>query len=164
MVKHHRVCTILRSTSIFVAFAMLASVAQPDDIFRPTLKFCNRTLSKVNVAVSYDLAGTAQSTSVGWYAVQGCTCRTVLQSTPLRATEIFLFAHRSAGAPNLLQPAKANTCVKSDAFKMMPENANARTCSAAGGSWLPFKLYDTVGRPYTVNLRQPGQCNLMGDQ
>lgn len=149
---------------MFIVSGLLTSTAHPVDTFRPSVKFCNRTLADAKVAISFDRAGSTQSTSIGWYDVKGCTCRTVLQNTQLKATEIFLLANRGWGMDNLLQPAKGRLCTKNMAFNLTRENANAQACTAAGGTWSPSKWYDTVGRPYTVNLRHVGQCNLMGDQ
>jgi uncharacterized membrane protein len=159
-----------RSSSFHLRIALLACAAaaciasaHPADTFRPSVKFCNRTLPPANVAISYDLAGSSNSTSVGWYVVKGCTCRTILQNKPLKATEIFLLANRAIGQPNLLQPAKGGICTKDVAFNLTEGNANARACTAAGGRWMIFRWYDTVGKPLTVTLRIPGQCNLMDD-
>jgi uncharacterized membrane protein len=145
------------------AAAAWTASAHPADTFRPSVKFCNRTLPTAYVAISYDLAPSSNSTSVGWYAVNGCTCRTVLQNKQLKATEIFLLANRGNGKLNLLQPAKGGMCTKDVAFNLTDGNANARACTAAGGRWMNSRWYDTVGKPLTVNLRIPGQCNLMGD-
>jgi len=147
----------------FIAFTVFASSTEAQDVFRPSVKFCNRTSSNANVAIGFDRAGSSQSTSIGWFAVKGCTCRTILQNTPLKATEIFLLANRDGGITNILQPARGLMCIKSRAFNMTNENANAQSCSAAAGSWTPFKMYDTKGQPRTVNLTHTGQCNLMGD-
>jgi len=155
--------SVPRVATLFLALITWVGSARSEDTFRPTLNFCNRTLAGVFVAMSYDLAGTRQSTSKGWYAVKPCTCRTLLRDTPLRATELFLSAIHRVGEPNLLQPAQSSACVKDVAFQLMPGAAGAAACTAAGGHLFSSKWYDTGGRDLTVNLRVPGQCNLMDD-
>lgn len=134
--------------------------AQP---FRPTVNFCNRTLSDVRVATAYDLDGTRQITSRGWFTVRACTCRTVISGVNLRATEVFLLANRG-GVGNVLQPARAPICLTTARFEFRDANANAGACAAAGGQFSLFKMHDTRGGVHRVNLRRQGECNLMDDQ
>jgi len=163
MVAYLKTAFAVRTLVLAFAGAVLSQGVHPQS-FTPSVKFCNRTIAQAWVAISYDRAESSQSTSVGWYKVQGCTCRTVLQNTLLKATEVFVLANRGWGMPNLLQPAKGMACVKKSAFNLTAENTNAKTCAASTGSWVPFTWHDTIGRPYTVNLREARQCNLMGDQ
>ncbi len=163
MARYRNVRRRSRSAALFLALVAWGGAALSEDTFRPALSVCNRTLQSVFLAMSYDLAGTVQSTSKGWYAVQPCTCRTLLHDTPLRATELFLSAIHHLGDANLLQPAQGQACVKDVAFQLMPRAAGAAACTAAGGHFFSSKWYDTGGRDLTVNLTAPGQCNLMGD-
>lgn len=146
---------------VVLAAACLGSPSA--DAFSRSLSFCNRTTSDVNVAVGVDLAGTADTTSKGWYKVRGCTCRSIL-SAELRATEVFFLAARS-GTDNVLKGGRAPLCVHpTKAFSYLAENAGQRSCTNAGGKWATFKWYDTgVSTGYRINLRSGSQCNLMGD-
>jgi uncharacterized membrane protein len=159
-----RIVRTLSQAITLIAFTVVASTTLAQDVFRPSLKFCNRTTPNANVAVGFDRAGSSNSTSLGWYVVKGCTRRTILQNTPLKATEVFLIANRDGGTSNVLQPAKGPLCIRNKSFNMTSQNSNAQSCSAAGGSWALMKMYDTKGRPFVVNLTHAGQCNLMGDQ
>jgi len=162
MSEFFKIARKISKVAAVVAF-IFGSGADAQDVFRPSVKFCNKTTSNANVAVGFDRAGSSQSTSIGWFVVKGCTCRTILQNTPLKATEIFLLANRDGSATNLLQPAAGPMCIKNRSFNMTNENANAQACASAAGSWTPFKMYDTKGHAHTVNLTHTGQCNLMGD-
>ena len=97
-----------------VTIAVIASsgLGVAADAFDRNISFCNRTTADVFVAIGVDLAGTTDTTSKGWYKVQGCTCRSVL-SASLRATEIFLLATRS-GLDNILQGGRAPLCVPAE--------------------------------------------------
>jgi uncharacterized membrane protein len=156
--SRHFVLLVLVGTAL--AWAGGPASAQP---FRPSLKFCNRTLSDVRVATAYDLEGTNQITSRGWFNVRACTCRTIIDGVALRATEVFLLANRG-GVGNVLTDARAPICMSPSRFEFRDQNANAQACSAAGGQFSLYKMYDTRGTAHRVNLRRAGECNLMGDQ
>lgn len=150
----------LRSMAMAALLLGEASAAQAQP-FRPTVTFCNRTLRPMTTAIAYDLIGTTKQTTDGWYKVQACTCRTLMQNRPLRATEVFVMATRDG--VNLLRDARPGLCVKSTAFSFREENGNPAACAAAGGRPGMFKWYDTGGRTKTISLTRPGECNLMGD-
>jgi uncharacterized membrane protein len=138
-----------------------ADVAQA---FERNISFCNRTASKVDVAIGFDRSGTSESTSKGWFSVQGCSCRSIV-SADLRATEIFFLVTRS-GLANVLSGGRAPLCVhRSSAFTFVGENAGAGRCRRGGGEWITdAKFFDTGSRTnYKLNLRAQGQCNQMDD-
>jgi uncharacterized membrane protein len=158
-----RECSQFTLRAAAACLALLAVGAQGAQAFDRNVSFCNRTTSEVYVAIGAELEGTGDTTSRGWYKVNGCSCRSVLNAR-LRATEIFLLAARS-GVENILQGGRAPLCVHpSGRFSYLSENASQGHCANAGGIWTTFKWYDTGTRPtYTLNLRRQGECNLMGD-
>ena len=151
-----------RSSASFALCASLVLCATAAQAFDRHISFCNRTTSPVDIAIGLDFAGTSEITSKGWFKVRGCTCRSLLRAD-LRATEIFFLASRS-GFDNVLQGGRAPLCVSEKGFSFRAQNTSRQSCSNAGGHWATFKMYDTGNRTnYRLNLRSPGQCNLMDD-
>lgn len=131
--------------------------------FDKQITFCNKTLRDVYVALAYDLSGTSEITSKGWFKTVACTCRTVLNAN-LRATEVFFLITRE-GLENVVADARAPICAHpSDGFNHRSENASQASCENAGGAWAMYKWKDTGTDPsYTYSLTRQGECNLMDD-
>jgi uncharacterized membrane protein len=120
--------------------------------FTGKVTLCNRTPPDLEVAVAYDLPGTAEITSQGWWKVRGCSCQTLINQE-LKATEVFLLITKS-GSPEPLVNGAAPICVHpSKKFTYRPQNGGAAQCAQAGGEWVKFKRYDTQGKSYTLNFR-----------
>ena len=149
----------LLSVCLFAAVCPLSSIA-----FDRSVTFCNRTTTDVNVAVGADFEGTSGFTSSGWFKASACSCRTVLNAN-LRATEVFVYAKWMGTRGNILNDARAPTCMKHGTrFEFVGQNANRSACEGAGGSWENFKFYQTgTNSGKTIHLRRGSECNLMGD-
>jgi uncharacterized membrane protein len=120
--------------------------------FTGKVTLCNRTPPELEVAVAYDLPGTSEITSQGWWAVRGCTCRTLIDQE-LAATEVFLLITKS-GSPEPLVDGAAPICVHpSNKFTFRLANTNSAQCARSGGDWVKFKRYDTQGKNFTLNFR-----------
>lgn len=148
--------SFLRRCLVLVVLACGATALAQS--FEPSLKFCNSTRADVRVATAYDLDGTDEMTSQGWFVVRGCTCRTVIQNVSLRATEVFVIANRN-GIGNLLSNPRAEICLRSTQFNFRNQNRSRQACTAAGGQLALFKRYDTQGRDHRVTIRRAGECN-----
>ncbi len=145
-------------SSLYVRCASAAPVSEAR-VYAPKVTFCNRTPPDLQVAAAFDLAGTAQITSEGWWNVRGCSCKTIVNKQ-LRASEIFLLIAEPGSTESLVAGA-APVCVNpSRRFSFRNENTGSAQCAQAGGKWVTFKRYDTGGKDYTLNFRhQSGeQC------
>jgi uncharacterized membrane protein len=149
--------------AVAIAAASFSSVQTPASAFDREVTFCNKTSRSVDVAVAYDLSGTSEITSKGWFTTQPCSCRRVINAD-LRATEVFFLVTRE-GLENVVADARAGICVHpSDSFTYRSANASAGRCEDAGGEWAYFKMKDTGGNSsYTYSVRGEGACNLMDD-
>lgn len=133
--------------------------------FHRTLTYCNHVPEPLVVAVGYDRAGTAQSTSEGWWGIAACTCRTVLDAE-LRATEIFVMTAKKGTATPLLQGTGPLCIHPTRSFKFVAQNASQAACQGAGGTWVKFKFHDTgTQENYRLDYRRKTgpQCNLSDD-
>lgn len=162
--------TAIRAAHCGAILTAILTVTTPTVIgsgqtFHRTVTYCNHATEPLVVAVGYDLAGTSESTSEGWYGVAACACRTVLDAQ-LRATEIFVMAARKGTSTPLLQGTGPLCINPTRSFKFVAQNANQAACQGAGGTWVKFKFHDTgMQENYRLNYRRKTgpQCNLSND-
>lgn len=148
---------------LFCSGVLVTVFSNAAEAFDRQVTFCNRTKTDVFVAVAADLEGTSQITTSGWFKASACSCQTVLNAR-LRATEVFVYAKWTGTRGNVLDNARAPLCVKHGVgFDLVRENDNQASCERSGGFWDFFKFYDTANSSSKrINLRIPGECNLMG--
>lgn len=163
------IMTAIEASHCATFLAAILTLAMPavgeGQTFHRTLTYCNRTPEPLVVALGYDLAGTSQSTSEGWFSVAPCACRTVLNAQ-LRATEIFVMAARKGSATPLIQGSGPLCIHPTRAFKFVAQNASQVACQGAGGTWVKFKFHDTgTQENFRLNHRRRTgpQCNLADD-
>ena len=68
----------------------------PATAFQMRVSFCNKMVSAVDVAVGYDLTGTDETRSEGWFTMQPCAC-TTLFNKDVKTTDYWLYVTRNSG-------------------------------------------------------------------
>src|SRR5262245_7649922 len=92
----------------------------------------------VDVAVGYDLVGTDETRSEGWFTVKQCQCRTVINEN-VKTTEWWVYVTRNpGGVHDRLSDGRGPLCVKGDKFTYRRSNVSAQECKKSGGEWVNF--------------------------
>lgn len=123
-----------------------------------TATFCNKTAQSVDVAVGYDLVGTDETRSEGWFTVRQCQCRQVI-SQNVKTTEWWVYVTRnSGGIHDRLSDGAGPLCVKADKFTYRKSNVSAQECKNTGGAWVNFQRIVPKSSPFKLNFGSGGNC------
>src|SRR5262245_26762471 len=78
--------------------------------FKMRVSFCNKMPNVVDVAVGYDLTGTDETRSEGWFTVQPCACATLFNED-VRTTDYWVYViKRGAGIMGTLTNGQGPLC------------------------------------------------------
>jgi uncharacterized membrane protein len=93
----------------------------------------------VDVAVGYDLRGTDETRSEGWFTVQPCAC-TTLFNQDVKTMDYWLYVTRhTGGVLDALTDGGGSLCVRAEKFTFRRSNSSSEACNKSGGTWVNFR-------------------------
>jgi uncharacterized membrane protein len=153
MIKIKPLC-VLALSAIAAIFWMPAMAAA----FQMRVSFCNKMASAVDVAVGYDLMGTEETRSEGWFTVQPCAC-TTLFSEDVKTTDYWLYVTRhTGGVLDALTDGSGPLCVRAEKFTFRRSNSGRQACTKAGGTWVNFRRVAAQSRVHKMTFGSGGRC------
>lgn len=122
--------------------------------FPRTLNFCNKTDGNVDVAYGYEPAGSVNTQTKGWRAVQACQCVTLF-SEDVRATELYVYVQKNG---QRFSEGEAPLCIKAGKFQAGPANKSAQRCTESGGQWVKYLQVNAVQETHKLNFGSGKTC------
>jgi len=160
--NQHNVLDVIRHSIVLrsgfathvMAIVVLMLCAFPDDVWA-NLQFCNRTGSKVSVAIAYgqkDAPGTSTSGHLGvrvegWWGIEPNQCATV-SNIDAGNHWVYYYAHSRDGAWD----GTSMLCVPSRSFETGAQFKRSGDRCSAGYRLAGFRLIQTAKKNHSHNL------------
>ena len=120
--------------------------------------FCNKMPRAVDVALGYDLVGTDETRSEGWFTVQPCACKTLINEN-VKTTEYWVYVTKSPGGiHDSLTNGRGPLCIKADKFTYRRSNVSRQECTKTGGTWVNFQRVSPKSSPHKLNFGSGANC------
>jgi uncharacterized membrane protein len=143
--------------TLSIATAILWALT-PATAFQMRVSFCNKMASAVDVAVGYDLTGTDETRSEGWFTVQPCAC-TTLFNEDVKTTDYWLYVTRhTGGVLDALTDGNGPLCVRAEKFTFRRSNSSRQACTKAVGTWVNFRRVAAQSKVHKMTFGSAGRC------
>jgi uncharacterized membrane protein len=114
--------------------------------------------SAVDVAVGYDLTGTDETRSEGWFTVHPCAC-TTLFNQDVKTTDYWLYVTKNnGGVLDALTDGNGPLCVRAEKFTFRRSNSSRAACTNAGGTWVNFRRVAAQSKVHKMTFGSGGRC------
>ena len=153
MIKIKPLCVLALSATAAILWMPAMAAA-----FQMRVSFCNKMASAVDVAVGYDLTGTDETRSEGWFTVQPCACTTLFNEN-VKTTAYWLYVTRnSGGVLDALTDGNGPLCVRAEKFTFRRSNSSRDACTKAGGRWVNFQRVAAQSKVHKMTFGSGGRC------